>query len=694
MEARRIDRYELLEEVGSGGMAVVFKGLDTTLHREVAVKIMHPHLANREESRRRFSREARAVARLRHPAIVEIYDFSDDETRQSFLVTEFVPGRTLRAFSDEVGFGLPELAALAAHGLAEALEHAHENGIVHRDLKPENVMVRSDGQLKLMDFGIARILEGERMTMTGALVGSPLHMAPEIIEGKDAGESADIFALGTILYWMITGEMAFAGNNTTQTLRRILEGEFRDPRTLAPSCSDELAELVGRCLSREPANRPAHMGEFRAALASILAPCGIERPDEALKGFFLDPETSREALRRQLIERLTREGEEALAQKRAARALSIFDRVLALDEGNEKVLRHLEQMKRSRVVKRRLQVAGAVALGGVLALGGIYGFVRGSVGGGALPSSGRGAAGDVGAPGGGDRPALDPTGEGTGTLVGSDTGRGDPGAIATASIPAEPVEGPGAGTSAPAAVDAGDGSGSGTPGSLAAGGPADGPDAGAEAAATAEPAGGQGAGTPTTVAAAGPADTPGAGVAAAIPSSSEKAPRRAVSRTVHLRWVPQSAVLTIDGKRIETTAPSWSGTLEGGAHTLTLSHPDCCVPWEETLEIDSGGEPIRRSVALAPKGSGWFLIDTDESSAEVWVDGTFKGTVAEVNARGGVPVPFSREDTGRERYVKTVRFELLPPRGNEDLVAATGEVVVRSGQRSRSRQIKLQGARP
>src|SRR5690606_19029204 len=185
------------------------------LDREVAIKVLHPHLAAREESRRRFSREARAVARLRHASIVEIYDFSGDDAPESFIVTEFVRGRTLKAFGDEVGFALPEIGVLVAAQLAAALEHAHREGIVHRDLKPENVMVREDGVLKLMDFGIARMIGAEdRMTMTGALVGSPLHMAPEIIEGREAGAPADVFALGTILYWLVAGRMAFAGNNT------------------------------------------------------------------------------------------------------------------------------------------------------------------------------------------------------------------------------------------------------------------------------------------------------------------------------------------------------------------------------------------------------------------------------------------------------------------------------------------------
>ncbi len=129
---RRIDRYELLEQVGTGGMSVVYRGRDTALDREVAVKILHPHLATKAESRARFSREARAVARLSHPGIVEIFDYSGDGTEESWLVTEFVHGRTLRAFADESGIPLPECGALVGVALADALAHAHSAGVIHR----------------------------------------------------------------------------------------------------------------------------------------------------------------------------------------------------------------------------------------------------------------------------------------------------------------------------------------------------------------------------------------------------------------------------------------------------------------------------------------------------------------------------------------------------------------------------------
>src|SRR5258708_29650885 len=141
---------------------------------------------------------------------------------------------------------------MVVHEIASALAHAHELGVIHRDLKPENVMLREDGVLKLMDFGIAKILDrDEKMTMTGALVGSPAHMAPEIVEGEEAGAEADVFSLGTMLYLFATGRLPFSAAHTTASLRKILEGTSDDPRQIVATVSDELAEVMATCLMRQ-----------------------------------------------------------------------------------------------------------------------------------------------------------------------------------------------------------------------------------------------------------------------------------------------------------------------------------------------------------------------------------------------------------------------------------------------------------
>ena len=377
---RRLDRYELVEQVGSGGMAAVYRGRDTALDREVAVKVLHPHLAASAESRARFSREARAVARLSHPNIVEIYDYSGDQARESYLVTEYVHGRTLRAFADEVGLGVPEVGVLVARALAEALVHAHSAGVIHRDLKPENVMVCEEHgrrAVKLADFGIARILASdERMTMTGALVGSPNHMAPEIVEGRDADERSDLFSLGTLLYWLATGRLPFAAANPTATLRRVVEGDFQDPRVVEPLVSDRLAEVIARALSADPARRQASAAEVRDQLDAVLAESGLSRPDEELAGFLADPAGYKAALRPRLVAALVAQGEEALRRRNTARALSAFNRVLSLEPENGAVLAQLRGLGRRARVRRAARWAATAALVALVGAGGLAAWRR------------------------------------------------------------------------------------------------------------------------------------------------------------------------------------------------------------------------------------------------------------------------------------------------------------------------------
>lgn len=353
---RHIGRYRILEQLGQGGMSVVYKGLDTTLEREVAVKVLHPHLASRLESRKRLEREAKAVARLHHANILEVFDYSAESGEEAYLVTELVRGKTLREFINEEALQPPELAAMVMFEIAAALAHAHEAGVLHRDLKPENVMVRDDGVLKLMDFGIAKIIDhGEKMTMTGALVGSPAHMAPEIIEGEEAGAEADIFSLGTMLYLFATGKLPFTAPNTTATLKKILDCVYDDPRQVVPSVADELAEIIAHCLQRAPKDRFAHAGQLRDALGDYLNSMGLTRPSEELPKFFLDPRGYRKELTRRVTGQLLARAEAFIAEKKSAKAMSALNQALAHDPQNARALALLNQLRSRKQREARLQ---------------------------------------------------------------------------------------------------------------------------------------------------------------------------------------------------------------------------------------------------------------------------------------------------------------------------------------------------
>ncbi len=360
-----LGRYRLEEQVGQGGMAVVWRGWDTQLRRTVAVKVLHAHLHSREEIRKRFDREAHAVARLHHPYILDVYDFSGPQAQPSYLVTEFIRGETLRTFADEHPFDPPELAAACLLPIAEALQHAHAAGVVHRDLKPENIMVRDDGVVKLTDFGIAALLDpDEKFTVTGSILGSPSHLAPETIEGRPADPRADLFSFGTIFYWLSCGKLPYQGTSPAALLRSILEGSRADPRTLRPSIGDLQAKIIARCLENDPARRYQSAAEVKVELERLLSDAGIDDPVRELAAFVRAPDAHAANVRARLVAHCLESGEEHLAQKRTSAALAAFGRALALDAANAQARGRVERIRRrERLFKlARRAIVALVAL--------------------------------------------------------------------------------------------------------------------------------------------------------------------------------------------------------------------------------------------------------------------------------------------------------------------------------------------
>ena len=265
---RRVaDRYELGDELGHGGMGVVWRATDMLLAREVAVKEVDlPRGLDAEQHaamRARVSREARAAARLSHPGAVTVYDIAQDGGRD-YIVMELVAAPTLDDLVRTDGPLSPERAAELGLGLLATLEAAHRAGIVHRDLKPKNVMVREDGRSKLADFGIASVQGDPRLTATGLVVGSPAYMAPEQVEGRPVDPATDLWALGATLWFAVEGEPPFGGGEF-QTLTAIVNGEPRRPRRLGP-----LAPVLERLLAKDPARRPTP-AELRPLLQGVAA---------------------------------------------------------------------------------------------------------------------------------------------------------------------------------------------------------------------------------------------------------------------------------------------------------------------------------------------------------------------------------------------------------------------------------------
>lgn len=365
---RKLEKYDVLEELGHGGMATVYLARDTVLDRLVALKVLHPHLRAAEEARRRFHREAQSVARLRHPRVLEIYDFSAEASSEAYIAAELLTGPTLKHWREQQKDVPAEVAAAFTIEIAKALEAAHAAGIVHRDVKPENVLLHENRNLKLTDFGIADMLDAQSMTATGQILGSPGHMAPEQIEGKDCDPRTDLFSLGTVLYYLATGRLPFTGRNPHQVLKRILDGEYADPLRVNPTLGGRMRAMIVKALERDPADRYPSARAMISDLEAFLAEGGVEGSEALIARYLVDAEGEGAALRTQVIARLVDRGAQASDAGDVPTALDCYSRVLALDEGNERVLRLIERVGLDR--RRRLRLAAGA---GLLAFGAITG---------------------------------------------------------------------------------------------------------------------------------------------------------------------------------------------------------------------------------------------------------------------------------------------------------------------------------
>jgi Protein kinase domain len=261
------DRYELGPVLGEGGMARVYRGVDRQLRRPVAVKVLAAPFDRDHSFLERFRREARAAAGLSHPNIVAVFDSgSDDGTH--FIVTELVEGETLADRLGRDGPVPPAEAIAVAVDIARALAAAHERGLIHRDIKPGNVMVLPDGRVKVVDFGIARAAGSDTLTGTGVVLGSTAYVSPEQAGGQPVDERADLYALGCVLYEMLTGRVPFRADTPIATMYRHVNEDPPLPSTIAPVQS-ELEAIVMRCLEKDPKRRFASAAELEAALLAV-----------------------------------------------------------------------------------------------------------------------------------------------------------------------------------------------------------------------------------------------------------------------------------------------------------------------------------------------------------------------------------------------------------------------------------------
>jgi len=261
-------RYQIIEELGHGGMGRVYKVFDTDIKEKVALKLLRPEIALDKETVERFSNELKLARKISQRNVCRMFDLGKAEGT-TFITMEFVPGEDLKKLIRKMGQIGASRAVSIAKQVCEGLTEAHHLGVVHRDLKPQNIMVDEDGNARIMDFGIARSLHGKGITGAGIMIGTPEYMSPEQVEGKDADQRADIYSLGIILYEMLTGRVPFEGD-TPFTIGVKHKSEIpRDPRELNAHITQDLGRLVLKCLEKDKAKRYQSAKELHADLEKV-----------------------------------------------------------------------------------------------------------------------------------------------------------------------------------------------------------------------------------------------------------------------------------------------------------------------------------------------------------------------------------------------------------------------------------------
>jgi serine/threonine-protein kinase len=373
----QLAKYEVIEEIGHGGMATVYRARDKRLAREVAIKVIHPHLRDSREVVTRFNTEAKAVAKLRHPNIVEVFDVSEPGEAEQYLVVELVRGTTLRKLLQQQRTMPSEIAAAIALELLGALAHANASGVVHRDIKPENVLIEHRAPpsvageratpapsgdrtvIKLTDFGIAKLLDAQGVTSTGQVLGSPAHMAPEQIEGGEVDARADVFGMGVLLYESMVGHLPFEGNNPAQVLRRVLDGNYPEAQAERGVVGNRWSALLDRALAHAPADRFADAEVMREAIVAELDRLGVAQPKRELEAWMDDPAAYEKAHAARMIEKLCALGAEERKRGDVIQGAADYNRALAHAPDDPNLLRIVAGLNRAEARAHLLRRGGA-----------------------------------------------------------------------------------------------------------------------------------------------------------------------------------------------------------------------------------------------------------------------------------------------------------------------------------------------
>jgi serine/threonine-protein kinase len=358
-------RYHIIRKLDAGGMATVYLANDEVLHREVALKMVHPHLMDRQETKKRFANEAQAIAKLSHDNIIKLFDYGEEDGKP-FLVMEYIEGKTLAQVLADHDH-LPNLVVLEiAYQIFSALCAAHEKGVCHRDVKPPNIMVDKYGTVKIMDFGIAHIINQESLTLTGTFVGSPNYISPEQAQSREISVKADVFSAGSVVYQCLTGAPPFVGENPHAVIFSIINDQPNSPCTLNNKALAAVCDLIKKCHVKDPATRP-DARECMTLIEAIALELGCSLGKNRVARFFGDADAYTASEHHELFAALRGMAKRDFKKRRYVAALKDLNQArefgFLLPE-DEKII---SSIGRGTTLKKAAVVLGVLAIAAIAA---------------------------------------------------------------------------------------------------------------------------------------------------------------------------------------------------------------------------------------------------------------------------------------------------------------------------------------
>jgi serine/threonine protein kinase len=346
---RKVRNFEIKELIATGGMAAIYKAVQLSLDRIVAIKILHGHLAQDKNFITRFEREAKAAANLKHENIVNIIDYGKVEDVY-FIAMEYVEGRSLKDLIVSIKFVPFDIALAIAQDISEGLDHAHQKGVVHRDVKPANILINNDGVVKITDFGLAQAQDLTSITVTGSIVGTPAYMSPEQAGGKKVDQRTDIFSLGVVVYEMITGTKPFSGENYSSVIHEILTVKPPRPVEANPLITKEVNDMIERMLEKDIDNRYQDISGVKDDISSYFQKKNIKITHKKIAEFINTPTEHFASL---VQERKRKHYERGLyfmnlKSAKVNEAINEFSKVLHLDPDDVQAKRYLTKLREKK----------------------------------------------------------------------------------------------------------------------------------------------------------------------------------------------------------------------------------------------------------------------------------------------------------------------------------------------------------